>query len=326
VIKDLARFLREQIPASGIGPSIREKSINLEHNMRKNFRLGLIIAGISLMGAAHHADATTAPVIPDASLDILQPSTPSPLQPFPYNYTSNFTNPSLQFQQEALITPDPTVATSINGPVEPFEGFGSGLLIQYYFEIVGGTDLPVPVTVDIDTGWSIDASSDAVAAVDFWLQTGNPSLFYPDAIYAQGYQCVTGDFLQDDTPNFATTEAGLGPGNSAVDQCGLGSSFASESLLSNTLYSFVMTAHSFVADSDVASLEGITEDQNASAIIDPSIYIDPDFTDAADYSVVLSPGVGDPPPPSSVPEPTSLAILGAGLAGLCLVRRRRKFA
>jgi hypothetical protein len=62
----------------------------------------------------------------------------------------------------------------------------------------------------------------------------------------------------------------------------------------------------------------------ASASVDPYIYIDPSFADAAKYSVVVSEGVANVDPSLAVvPEPTSWAMMiaGFGLAGGVLRRR-----
>ncbi len=61
----------------------------------------------------------------------------------------------------------------------------------------------------------------------------------------------------------------------------------------------------------------------ASASIDPFIFVDPLFANAADYSITVSDGVANAPPVSGVPEPGVWALLLAGLGGLGVTLRRR---
>jgi hypothetical protein len=65
----------------------------------------------------------------------------------------------------------------------------------------------------------------------------------------------------------------------------------------------------------------ITAKSDATA--DPSIYIDPTFPDASEYSIILSDGVANPPPEGKtpVPEPGSLLLLSAATCLLGLWRR-----
>jgi hypothetical protein len=54
---------------------------------------------------------------------------------------------------------------------------------------------------------------------------------------------------------------------------------------------------------------------SASAYLDPIFYIDPTFPDASEYSIVISPGIGNSPV-SGVPEPSTWAMMLLGVAGL----------
>jgi hypothetical protein len=51
--------------------------------------------------------------------------------------------------------------------------------------------------------------------------------------------------------------------------------------------------------------------------------VDPVFTVPNGFTLEISPGAGDSPAVSEVPEPASLALLGTALAGFCFLRRRR---
>jgi hypothetical protein len=59
----------------------------------------------------------------------------------------------------------------------------------------------------------------------------------------------------------------------------------------------------------------------SSAFADPIIYLDPTFTNAANYALTLSSGIGNQAP---VPEPASFLMMGVGVAGLVWRLRRRR--
>jgi hypothetical protein len=55
---------------------------------------------------------------------------------------------------------------------------------------------------------------------------------------------------------------------------------------------------------------------HAFASIDPAIFVDPTFSDAGDYSIELSLGVGNGLPVAGVPEPATWTMLIIGFVGL----------
>jgi hypothetical protein len=68
---------------------------------------------------------------------------------------------------------------------------------------------------------------------------------------------------------------------------------------------------------------------SATGFADPHFFIDPSFDNVAGYQLLISDGVGNDVlggggPPSSVPEPSSLLVLGGALAALGYTRRRAR--
>ena len=87
----------------------------------------------------------------------------------------------------------------------------------------------------------------------------------------------------------------------------------------NTIYTVVLTA-SASAECDVCLMSG--------ASVDPYFAFDPNF-DSTGYSLEFSSGiVNEPlattPLPAPVPEPSTLALFGAGLGAMGLLKWRRK--
>jgi hypothetical protein len=64
-------------------------------------------------------------------------------------------------------------------------------------------------------------------------------------------------------------------------------------------------------------------DSTSYASIDPEIYVDPTFPNANEYSIVLSEGVGNPPPTTAIPEPSTWAMLLIGFGGVGLIGYRK---
>ena len=90
----------------------------------------------------------------------------------------------------------------------------------------------------------------------------------------------------------------------------------------DALESFIVDAN---AEYQVSLLvaAAVERDNTADAYLDPVI-IDPAYQSA--YSLVLSPGVSNSAPTTTVPEPASLALVGAGVFGVAGVARRRRVA
>ena len=69
------------------------------------------------------------------------------------------------------------------------------------------------------------------------------------------------------------------------------------------------------ADALAGNAPGYSSLQEGRSYIDPYFYIDPSFPDAQQYSILTSPGIGN-----IAPEPTTLILLLAGLAGIGVVK------
>lgn len=169
--------------------------------------------------------------------------------------------------------------------------------VDYEIEVLGGSATPAPVKVVVSAYATAFGSGDGSAGASVAIND-NSALQH----IAQWQACS----------------------NSAI--CGgLPSSFnvkTTVTLMSNTLYEVIVAA-----GGGVAKLGGLTGTEPGTGAADG--YADPYFQLAAGegaYSLAFSPGIGDSPLPSSVPEPgawTTL-MLGAGLLGAVQRRRRRE--
>jgi hypothetical protein len=71
--------------------------------------------------------------------------------------------------------------------------------------------------------------------------------------------------------------------------------------------------------------EAAADGTNASALVDPTITIDPSFADASEFTLEANPGVFTPPAsPAAAPEPASAGLLAFALSAIAAgVRRAR---
>jgi PEP-CTERM motif len=158
-------------------------------------------------------------------------------------------------------------------------------LLEYSFEVTGGAPGAV-VPVDIDTV----------------LQALPISIGY---VFAQ--IIVTADGSASVTICTDLCDAGSGvtgfTGTLQVDA-------VSGDVYTDAIYMYVEA---------IGALGNTSYVDGGTASIDPYIYVDPAFADASQYTIVVSPNVGNVPQP--VPEPGSLAIFASALFGFWMLCR-----
>jgi hypothetical protein len=288
-------------------------------------------------------DAALASVLPDASLEVFGLETNSP------GFGNGFTTSLLPFSQSASDSgqgglpasassfvsvrnasgsPDPTLsaaastvgdyrATQFNG-ANGGDIIGAGpstLELSYAFEVDGPVaNVSVPIIVS--------------ANVEVIAGRVGPSIGFPNVNFAaanisvSGENTVGGDFI-------CTVESG----GQVIDAGGTPTGQSCGQVFNIQLALTVLTGQvdSVGLGVSVGVASGAADPSDASssatAFIDPSIFVDPSVPDAGDYTITLSDGIGDPPMlPSTVPEPTSLAVLASAFAGLLVTRRRKRKA
>ena len=193
------------------------------------------------------------------------------------------------------VSPSPFLYSSVNGigaGTGSVEYLGSSSELIYEAQVTGPAGTQVPVNF-ASTG---SASSSGAGLSE--------SAFFLDALPAGGfaYQFIACSDSQN--PNACSQIGSPNSSFNVTQQLLLTPGVPVEIFLLASSGSFDTPGNSF-----------------ASAQVDPYIYIDPSFANADQYSIEVSAGVGNSPPP--VPEPSTLALLGTGALGLVGVARRK---
>src|SRR5579863_720078 len=210
-----------------------------------------------------------------------------------FNFTTPYNESGPGWSVTQSVYPDPTISSTAEGLQQG--GLFSG--IYYYMWLVGSTKKSVPVTF---AGY---------------YSIGGVGLFNSDLetrLYSEG--------------------GGLDIGNS-INSCGFDgeSTFGECGTFPYSITVNITPIASF-ADANgsnstailIGAASSTTTGGSSEAWTDPRIFLEPGFPGADEYSVVLSPGIGNPA--VMVPETSTWAMMLIGFAGLgfAVFRRSRK--
>jgi len=198
-------------------------------------------------------------------------------------------------------------------------------------ETASGSGSPVGVSATADAGSLLVGT--ALASLMYYVQVTGPASQYvfidmdyalasslqlsPNAIYnGLGGYADANLYVEADGTDFDSSCLNqVGPD---IDSCSPN--------LNGTLLLDVETNTPFYVDLGASASSG-GMGLPASASVDPYFYVDPTDADASDYQIVVSDGIVNAPigveSPTSVPEPFTLSLFGAGLAGTFAMRRRK---
>jgi hypothetical protein len=193
----------------------------------------------------------------------------------------------------------------------------------YYFEWVGPTGLGAG---SIPTNISLELHSSAT------VDPGDPFAF---AQANGGLQILDEGSPVAPEAGSAALNVGCGSGQiGSLHSSGCGqpdsTGTASYSLTPDVVYEMELTAGGIAADADPNFSGPFVSHGDttpiASASADPAIFLDPDYTNAFGYQLVLSAGIVNPVVGTTpaVPEPSVWALLCLGAGGIALLRARRK--
>jgi hypothetical protein len=187
----------------------------------------------------------------------------------------------------------PFVSLTASSSTTPGGGSGAVVFATYSFEVVGGNPGDV-VPIEIATNLSSSASSLDHAFGQAQLSVSTNFGRYSQVVCTNGSINPTCPTLQQAFSGIIAWSATSGEAGDTIN----------------------LSVDAESGDSAFA------EWANASA--DPFIFIDPNFINAANYSIIVSPGVGNGLPVTAVPEPATIALTGSGL--IMLISRGRQRA
>ncbi len=160
--------------------------------------------------------------------------------------------------------------------------------------------------------------SDYVQMIYYYEVLGASTTLVPVTINFSIFSSVSG--AGDALAYGFITGNGLGPGGLSFEGCSTNISGACADV---TVHNYLNWQYPIAVESNTAysielfvqaSYDGAGGPGSASATVDPTITVN-----QPGYSLVFSPGVVN-----SVPEPFTLSLFGAGLAGVAATRRRKK--
>jgi hypothetical protein len=253
----------------------------------KRFLYALVASGAVMLGAGP-VDASTPVSLPDAATGAgcsNDLATPSSDQ----GATSCKVLGAAA--QLSLLPAVQMTATSSSGGLDTVNA-GAGVL--YYFEFVGPSGTQIPIIIDTSLSTAITGNAGASSSI---IINTDPSDQVSPSFNASVTAC------QNNTSPFAC-EGDPGVFEGAIHLTAI-------SDVQGQIDLFIRTG---------GALGGL-----AAASADPKIMIDPSFSGASNFSLVLSTGVGNAL--TSVPEPASWALMLVGVGSLgTLLRARRRAA
>jgi hypothetical protein len=202
-----------------------------------------------------------------------------------------------------------TTAGLITDPVSCNGGTDSGLVTYAPFAGIGGSAYGQGL---VDT-----ANIIGVLDYNFEVTGGTPGAVVPvDIDTALQATPISIGYVFSEIGVTANTSAGV-----TICSNGLGCDGAtgfSGTLQVNALSGAVNSVH---LEIEAGGARGSASDfDGGTASVDPYIYVDPTFLNAGDYSIEVSPNIGNVP----VPLPATAWLLGSALGGVGLFIRRRR--
>jgi hypothetical protein len=214
---------------------------------------------------------------------------PEPTAPGSYSYNGSNSGGSVSGSIVAVATPNASIVSTSTATSTGSGGAvaGSSMDVQYYAEVIGP---PGAVTVGVTTAGSASVTNGAI---------GNQAL---------------SSIQINNSGTIIEYSAGAGIGLSFPPSFNVSTTFHEQANNAFPVGLFTSTG------AEVDGVSGGTSTVTAS--IDPYFFIPSTDPNAGEYSIILSPGIGNSPL-STIPEPSTWALLCTGFASLAFASYRR---